>query len=267
MRLDPISKHLLSGAGHRGPIVLMYHSIVPPGYASSWRYSIALERFAAHLDLLTVAEWHTRRVSDLSPYTSDTERQAVITFDDGYADSFLAFEELQRREMVATWFVVTRDIGAASSWHDPGTPPRPILTADQLRIMAMRGMEIGAHSRSHVMLTGLENQRLLDEVAGSKAELEDLLKSPVMSFAYPYGDYDTRAIHAVRSAGYSRACVTQSGTAFSGGDALAIHRVTVVNSDEAATFARKLSFADNDVSWPTTARYIVGRAFARLSEA
>jgi peptidoglycan/xylan/chitin deacetylase (PgdA/CDA1 family) len=265
MRLDPISRRLLAGAGRRGAIVLMYHSVAPPGEAISWRYSIPFERFAVQLDLLRATGWHTRRVADLDPTVGD--HQVAITFDDGYADNFAAFEALRQRGMVATWFVVTRDIGASSAWEDPDTPSRPMLRADQLRAMAGEGMEIGTHSRSHMRLTGADDQQLRAEVAGSKADLEELLGKGVASFAYPYGDHDARVVDAARAAGYTRACVTRSGWAFSSNDPLAIRRVTVTNSDDAATLARKLAFADNEVSWPRVARYAARRAMARFTGA
>ena len=262
MALDPFSRRLLASAGRRGPVVLMYHSVAPPGERATWRYAIAFDRFAAHLDLLGAAGCRTRRVGELEP--GGAERVVAITFDDGYADNFAAFEALAARGMVATWFVVTRDIGATSRWSDPDTRPRPMLTRDQLRTMARAGMELGTHSRSHARLTTLDPAALRDELVGSKEDLESILSARVQSFAYPYGDHDVRVVEATRAAGYARACVTRTGWAFSGEDPLAIRRVTVVNADDESALARKLAFADNEVGWPRIAGYGARRLIARL---
>lgn len=79
--------------------------------------------------------------------------------------------------------------------------------------MLANGMEVGSHTVSHTRMTELDDMNLMRELAHSKATLEDLLGSPVDSFAYPYGDWDTRCAEAVQQAGYSAACTTRTGWA------------------------------------------------------
>jgi peptidoglycan/xylan/chitin deacetylase (PgdA/CDA1 family) len=261
--LDPITSHLLRNSGHHGAVALMYHSVVPGTGTPGWRYAVSMQRFRGQLDLLQGEGWHTHRLDELGAKPLPA-RSVVITFDDGYQDNFAAFTELARRGMTASWFVVSRDIGLSTGWQDAGSPQLPLLDAAQLREMHAAGMEIGAHSHTHCRLTECDNIALAEELTHSKATLEALLNAPVTSLAYPYGIHDDRVVEAARAAGYAAACTTRSGWAMRGGDPLRIRRLSVFDQDTLGAFARKLAFADNNVSWLALLRYAKQRIIARL---
>jgi peptidoglycan/xylan/chitin deacetylase (PgdA/CDA1 family) len=75
-----------------------------------------------------------------------------------------------------------------------------LLGAEELRFWARQGIEFGAHSRSHADLRKLRGAALREEVAGSRADLEQILEREVCSFAYPYGFYDAEVRAAVSEA-------------------------------------------------------------------
>jgi peptidoglycan/xylan/chitin deacetylase (PgdA/CDA1 family) len=263
--LDPLSRRLLRGAGNRAPIALMYHSIAPGGGTPAWRWAVSRRRFVEQLDLLRKHGWSTRPVRDLAAGLALPPRTALITFDDGFADNLAAVEELSRRGMSATWFVVTRDLGGESRWGDVQVSGRPMLSVARLREMAAAGMEIGAHTRTHARLPETDPSRLDDEIGGSRNDLEQALGSPVRSFAYPYGLYNDPVVDAVRRAGYRVACTTRSGWGLVGNDLLRVRRVAVFAADTLSGFARKLAFADNEVDWPKVGRYYLDRLTTRLA--
>ena len=263
MPIDFISRRLLRNAGTHGPLALMYHSVVPGDGTPDWQWAVSQHRFIDQLDLLRDEGWTTVCVRDLSDPVGLPKRSIVLTFDDGYADNYAAFEALAQRGMRATWFIVSRDVGAMSGWDD-GIAAQRMLSREQLHSMAAAGMEIGAHSCSHARLTELDDTRLADEVERSKIALAGIIESSVQSFAYPYGKHDDRAVEAVRRAGYASACITRPGWALRDNDPLRIRRVSIFAQDNLATFARKLAFADNDVSWRHMLRYAAGRVAARL---
>lgn len=264
--LDYVSRYLLCEAGRHGPLALMYHSVLVDGSQSSWPWAVTLRDFRQQLDLLSAEGWHTRTVNQLSAEPRAwQEREVVITFDDGYADNEIACEELQRRGMRATWFVVAGALGQSPPWSDPGRGPSRLLAADALRNMAQAGMEIGSHGVSHVALPALDDQTLHRELQTSKAILEDASGMAVTSLAFPYGRYDERCIQAARLAGYDAACTTRSGYALVDRDLFQIRRLTVANGESAAVLARKLSFAANDGSWSRVARYAWSRVRERLA--
>lgn len=265
-RLDPISARLLRNGHASGSLALMYHSVAPGKGTAKWRYAVSMQRFQAQLDLLQSEGWRTCRLADMAG-TALPPRSVVITFDDGYQDNFAAFEELAKRGMTASWFVVSRDIGALAAWQDSGSPQLPMLSAAQLREMQAGGMEIGAHSHTHRRLTQCDDAGLVSELTQSKATLENLLQHPVTSLAYPYGAHDDRVVAAARVAGYKTACTTRTGWAQAGNDPLQIRRLSIHADDSLSRFARKLAFADNAVDWLSLLNYAKRQLLTRLRPA
>jgi len=92
-----------------------------------------------------------------------------------------------------------------------------MLTPDMVRSLDAHGIEIGAHTISHPILTSLDDGSAREEIAGSKRDLEILLGKPVSLFAYPNGkvgkDYDERHVRMVREAGFEAAFTTAVGAA------------------------------------------------------
>lgn len=262
--VDPISQTLARGNGGHGPLILMYHAVLPGSSTPDWTWAVSAGRLQAQLDYLAREGWTCVTMASLLEPENLPAKTVVITFDDGYADNLTAMEMLIRHGMKATWFVVTGSVGATPKWHADGRPPGRLLSAPELRDMHAAGMEIGSHTRSHRPLTETPPQAWDDELRGSREDLEDLLGAPVTSFAFPYGKFDDAGVAAVRNAGYRAACTTRSGWALRDHDALRMRRVSIFNGDSLAGFARKLAFADNDVSWLRLLGYTWGRALDRL---
>lgn len=85
-----------------------------------------------------------------------------------------------------------------------------MLTRDQLRAMHAAGMEIGSHTRTHPVLSQIDDDQVCDEVGGSLRDLEVVLGARPVLFAYPYGgaaDFDERAVRECARSGV-RAAVT-----------------------------------------------------------
>ncbi|BAL93778.1 putative hydrolase [Rubrivivax gelatinosus IL144] len=232
----------------------MYHAL-EDGARARWRWAVTRQAFAAQLDLLQELGCVTPTVSELVATPAPAKRSVAITFDDGYVDNLAAAEELRRRGMRATWYVVVGCLGHRPGWKADGGPTDRLMSASELRELQAAGMEIGSHTMSHQRLTSLAAGRRQDEIEASRTMLEDALGSPVHAFAYPYGDFDADSAAAVRAAGYSSACTTQPGWALRDGDAFRIRRLSVFNDDGTARFARKLAFASHDAGWSGVARY------------
>jgi peptidoglycan/xylan/chitin deacetylase (PgdA/CDA1 family) len=255
--IDPVSRYLHRGAGAHGPVMLMYHAVLPGKAHPDWPWTVSMQRFREQLDFLAAAGYATPTMGELvaAPAGARTGRTAVITFDDGYVDNLAASEELLKRGMRATWFIVTGSIGREPAWPADGRPAGRLLNADELRAMQANGMEIGSHTVNHVRLTDCDDARLMQELADSKATLEDLLGRAVDSFAYPYGAWDARCAEAVRQTGYTGACTTRTGWALRDATPYQLRRLTVSNTDSPGSFARMLYFGSHDVRWRDVARY------------
>lgn len=259
--IDPLSRVLHDNAGQHGPIMLMYHAVQAGKGTPVWPWAVSMQRFREQLDFLATEGYATPTMEELvaAPTQKWRGRTAVITFDDGYVDNLDACEELQKRGMRATWFVVTGSIGESPKWPADGRPQGRLLNADELRAMQASGMEIGSHTVNHVRLPQADDAQLTSELAISKAALEDLLGKPVASFAYPYGAWDARSADAVKKAGYSAACITRTGWALRDNDPYLLRRLTLFNTDTVSTLARKLYFGSNAVRWQDLAGYALRR--------
>ena len=150
-----------------------------------------------------------------------------VTFDDAYRSVLEnAVPVLREAGFVATIFVPTAYVGDANHW-DTETPPGgwPILSWDELRALSRDGLEIGSHTSTHPHLPTLDDASLVEELAGSRRELEQRLGTEVSSFCYPFGHHDARTRAAVHAAGYRSACTTEFGASLPAHDRMRLPRI------------------------------------------
>lgn len=106
----------------------------------------------------------------------------------------------------------------AEAWgiEIPASPPyeyRP-MTWVQLRALAAEGFEVGAHTRTHPILSRVAPEQLQDEIVGCKEQIERHLGVSVRHFAYPNGrrqDYTSEAVETAARAGYEAAVTAVAG--------------------------------------------------------
>jgi peptidoglycan/xylan/chitin deacetylase (PgdA/CDA1 family) len=104
------------------------------------------------------------------------------------------------------------------------------MTSSQVRELRSAGMQIGAHTVSHPIRTRLSTEQARHEIAGSKEQLEDILRERVGLFAYPNGkfgdDYAEEHATLAREIGFDAALATDWGAAASGSDLMRLPRFT-----------------------------------------
>jgi peptidoglycan/xylan/chitin deacetylase (PgdA/CDA1 family) len=241
----------------------MYHGTPDQKPASS--YSIQSRLFKQHIRHLKQNGWHSACIRDLATPDLLQPKTIMITFDDGYLDNFEnAYLPLMEHNMRATWFITTNVIGSHAHWMGEFDEMR-MLTEEHLAEMTSNGMEIGSHTCSHPDLTSLAYTEQLKELQRSREQLEDIVDQPVTSLAYPFGRYNTDSLQAAEKSGYTFACSTRSGHQAHSESMLQLRRVTIFDGDSVSTLARKLVFADNDVSWKKMARYYTSRLASKLT--
>lgn len=105
-----------------------------------------------------------------------------------------------------------------------------MMTPCEVRTLYNSGMEIGAHTHTHPILSGLPDDIAEAELARSKDELEAILGEPVTSFAYPNGNTsrDLGPQHAAmaKKLGFRAAATTDWGIASMQTDPFLIPRFT-----------------------------------------
>lgn len=214
--------------------ILLYHDPAPEVMERHLRY--LADRFAfTTLDLVVEAL--------VRGSFSELPRGAlVLTFDDGHQGNFALLPLFRRFAVRPTIYVCSQIVGtrrrfwfqepvasgplkrvanrerlsglrAATGFEQErehrDTPPRA-LTLEQMREMA-DAVDFGSHTRFHPILPRCEEDEALQEIAGSRADLERLLQRPVRHFAFPNGDYCARDLELVRGAGYASARTTEVG--------------------------------------------------------
>lgn len=123
--------------------------------------------------------------------------------------------------------VIAREIA-----HRAGLPDKSslMMSSDEVRALRSAGMELGSHTRSHPILSGLTAAEAESEIAQGKADLEAILGEVVISFAYPNGntqrDLGRRDAEIVKRRGFIGAATTDLGVAHAHSDPFLIPRFT-----------------------------------------
>lgn len=109
-------------------------------------------------------------------------------------------------------------------------PDDLMMRSDQVRALHRAGMEIGAHTVNHPVLTSLDVEDAEREIADGRKRLEEIVGAPVDVIAYPNGkprrDYDERHVAMVRRLGFKAAVSTATGVARAGDDLFQLPRFT-----------------------------------------
>jgi len=91
--------------------------------------------------------------------------------------------------------------------------PAPCALArwDEARALVAAGMEVGAHTLGHPLLSRLDPESQRREIQGSAELIRERLGVHCAGFAYPGGDYDSASVAACRSTGFAYAVTTRAG--------------------------------------------------------
>ncbi len=196
--------------------------------------------FKQHFDIINPKTLPDLLDSDIRP----SSRLMCLTFDDGYIDNFNdALPVLEANNVKASFFIATGLIGnSVVPWwdkvayliknhkprklhlhinlleqellHQNGYPPAEFMDWHHLAALIDAGMELGAHSHNHDILTKLSADELFYELSHSKTLLETKLKCDISAFSYPVGNkstYNKKVIEGLKNTGYKLAFNFQPG--------------------------------------------------------
>ena len=111
-----------------------------------------------------------------------------------------------------------------------------MLDWKQVRLMHAAGIEVGAHSLTHPVLSRLNDSAVRDEICGSIQRVRDMVGVETVTFAYPYGgqaDVNENVVEICRRSGATAAVMLTDGD-MPGGDRFRIPRM-IVTSDRSTT--------------------------------
>jgi len=235
-------------------LILAYHNVVPDSCPPFGDRSLHLPRrlFVRQLERLLATHTVVPLDELLTPNQGSRRPRAAITFDDGYRGAVvIGVEELAKRGLPATLFVVPAFAGKGAFWWDAlagergvdpqlrhralddlrgrdrdvrgwaaaqGLPPRTVpewalpASDDELRAATRHpGITLGSHTWSHPNLARLTATELRDELMQSLAWLRARSTSMVPWLSYPYGIATPAVEAAARDAGYTAALALGGG--------------------------------------------------------
>jgi peptidoglycan/xylan/chitin deacetylase (PgdA/CDA1 family) len=241
-------------------LVVCYHAV-----SERWPapLSVTPERLQRQLELLVRRGYRGATFAQVASGEA-TGKALAVTFDDAYRSVIeLGLPILDRLGLPGTVFVPTAYVGDGQPMAWPGIdqwlggehePELLCMSWEELSQLADRGWEIGSHTRTHPMLTQLDDTALETELRASREDCERGLGRPCTTLAYPYGDWDERVAAATGAAGYTYACTLPSR--LHPAAPLSWPRLGVYHSDDDRRFRLKVS--------PTVRRLRATRAWGAL---
>lgn len=113
----------------------------------------------------------------------------IFCVDDGHPLDLRVAKILSKKGYQAIFYIPVR--------NSEGLP-----TLNRKEILSLsRNFEIGSHTLSHTVLTGLSTKKIKQEIRGGKETLEDIVGKKVTSFCPPKGKYNQKVLEIAKELG------------------------------------------------------------------
>lgn len=170
-------------------------------------------------------------------------RPVAITFDDGYVDNYSnAYPLLAKYGLPATFFLATDFISGKVRLTE--TNGWEAMTWAQMREMQKNSLvSFGAHTRTHPILSGIEDVQIYEEINGSRDDIRQHLGIDAKTFAYPNGqgaDIPLYAVKVIEDLRFVGAFSTFWSTCHLPKARLLIPRVMISGTDDVSVLEKKL---------------------------
>ncbi len=227
--------------------IFMYHHVaaVAPADEFEARLTVLTADFEEELAYLKCAGYTGITLAQLFDAMGGgaalPERPVILTFDDGYSDGYTdAFPLLKQYGFPGSFAIVTGFVGGGAGAY---------VTWDLVREMAVAGMEIVSHTVSHIDLGTSDDATVWDELASSKALLEQATGRTVQFFVYPSGEpfrsssveRQQQVVAMLKEAGYAGALLAGPNSLTQDPAApFELNRVRVSGGEDVETFAASI---------------------------
>lgn len=175
--------------------MLLWHSLDRSGSPISLRPELFAEQIA-WLVRKGYETWPASRYVDaLITKESLPDRVVVLTFDDGYTNVLeQGLPVLREHGFSATVFLVTGVVGQMPRWatYTTHVSNERVLTWSEAQSAARDGLEFESHTHSHPFLEEQPDERVREELARSRLELDRRGLGRGRVIAWPFGAYEKR---------------------------------------------------------------------------
>ncbi len=211
--------------------ILMYHHIRDyPHPEEKFSFmaaalSVSPSNFKKQLSWLVEHNYVTITPEQLVKYFKNEisfgdKKPIMLTFDDGYENAYKeALPLLEANKQIGVFYII-------SSYHGR----RGYLGDKEIKELDSKGMVIASHTRRHPNLRKLSATSAMEEMVGSKNDLEKLLGHKILNFAYPYGEYNQADKDMLKKVGYVTAVAINPVFATEKSDLLSLPRVWAFNN-------------------------------------
>lgn len=195
---------------------------------------------------------------DMAAYCFAHTRMDRLIFPDGHVEHWSNLE--QRERVSKNWIEFMKTLPEAKKQRHvqnlpgllgvsipAGTFQKLMMDWDHVREMQKGGIEFGAHTVHHPILTRISSEQAREEVVGSKSRIEEELGEAVLGFAYPNGqaaDLDEGIEKRVAESGIRAAFTLLNGPSSLGEvkrNPFAIRRIFISHRHSLAEYALMLS--------------------------
>jgi len=178
--------------------ILGYHSVLPKvENTANDNLIVDLEKFDKQLDILEFLGYKTLTLEEFQCWKEKKckkpHKSVLITFDDGYTNNYeYAFKSLKEHNMNAVVFVVGSYIGESVSMY---------MSKEMIENMTQNyeNIEVASHSYN----LHYHSDKTYEEVDNDITHMNNVVTSKY--YAYPYGDYTSGYIKALKDNNYKLA--------------------------------------------------------------
>lgn len=222
-------------SGIPGVPVLLYHGVDRESTRSrADRFTVSIVQFRLQLSVLSEIA-SAVKLNQIRCDAALRQERVALTFDDGLESDFrVAFPLLQKKGIVAHFFINTASVGL------PG-----YMNWQQIRELHRAGMQIGSHGHRHICLTEVSETIVAAELARSREILENELQSSIHWFSAPYGLVTARVLRIARESGYTGICTSRCWPATATGPTVprvAVYRHTSIEEFRSLVLRKRLIY-------------------------
>ncbi|HEX6186944.1 MAG TPA: polysaccharide deacetylase family protein [Pyrinomonadaceae bacterium] len=242
------------------PVVLCYHRVLPRTADSDpAAYAVTPQQFREQMSLLASEGFNSLSLEHVRAALSGNRelppRSVLVTFDDGFADTYLTAWPIARQfGITLNLFLCTGLLAgeAIEVFDQPRAADRANrrefphlwrpLNWDEVREMSIAGVGLGFHSHTHRIHANLSREQIAADASQGLSLLAQEVGVRPIFFAFPYGhngSYSADAISALREKGIEIFFTTHIGRTPLATDG-PISRFVIHPEDDIRSFRRKL---------------------------